>query len=111
MASSAATETSENKLDDERKEFRLSPDDISKQTVTALLASRHPSLKSPGDAVKLLFPKQHHYLRHKVKHKILHHEVTQEELDVAAKFGRFSQRPSDLFLKVNRIHIRIKNIF
>jgi hypothetical protein len=110
MASSSAIETSENKRDDEREQFQLSPDNIPQETVTSLLASGHPSIKSPKDAVKFLFPRQHHHLWHKIKHKILHHEVTQEELDVAAKFGRFSQRPSDLFLKVNRTYIQMKNI-
>lgn len=111
MASSTAVETSNNELDDERVEFRLSLDNIPQQTVTSLFASGHPSIESPEDAVKFLFSKHRHYLRHTIKHKIFHHEVTQKELDVAAKFGRFSQRPSDLFLKVNRNHIQIKNIF
>jgi hypothetical protein len=105
MASSKAIETNDNELDDERVEFQMSLDNIPQQTVTSLFASGHPLIKSPEDAVKLLFSKHHHHLPHKIKHKIFHHEVTQEELDVAAKFGRFSQRPSDLFLKVNRTHI------
>ncbi len=112
MASSIATETSDDELDDEREEFQLPLNNIPQQTVTSVFASGHPSIKSPEDAVKFLFPKHRHHLRYKIKHKTLHHhEVTQEELDVAAKFGRFSQRPSDLFLKVNQIHIQIKNIF
>jgi len=111
MASSTAIETSDNELNDEQEEFRLPLDNIPQQTVTSLLASGHPSIKSPEDAVKFLFPKHHHHFRYKIKHKILHHEVTREELDVATKFGRFSQRPSDLFLKVNRTHLQIKNNF
>jgi hypothetical protein len=110
MASSIVIKTSENELKDEQEEFRLPPDNIPEQTVTYLLRSGHPSIKSPEDAVKFLFSKHYHHFRYKIKHKIVHHEVTREELDVAAKFGRFSQRPSDLFLKVNQTHLQIKNI-
>jgi hypothetical protein len=111
MTSSTATETSDNESDNSREEFQLPLENISQQTVTSLFASGHPSIKSPGDAVKFLFSKHHHRLWYKIKHKIFHYEVTQDELDVAAKFGRFTQRPSDLFLKVNRTHIQIENIF
>ncbi len=108
MASSTATETSDNESDNSREEFLLPLNNISHQTVTSLFASGHPSIKSPGDAVKFLFPKHHHlHLRHKIKQKLFHPEVTQEELNIADKFGTFSQRPSDLFLKVNRTHIQI----
>jgi hypothetical protein len=108
MASSTATETSDNESDNSREEFLLPLKNISHQTVTSLFASGHPSIKSPGDAVKFLFPKHHHlHLRHKIKQKLFHPEVTQEELNIADKFGTFSQRPSDLFLKVNRTHIQI----
>jgi hypothetical protein len=111
MASSTTIKTSDNKLDDEREKFQLSPYRIPEKTVTSLFGSGDPSIKSPEDAVKFLFPKHHHHLRYKIKHKIFDDEMTQEELDVAAKFGRFSERPSDLFLKVNRTHIQMKNIF
>jgi hypothetical protein len=111
MASSNAIETSDNEFDDERDDFLLFGDNIPRQTVTSVLASGYPLIRSPKDAAKFLFSKPHYHLRHKIKHKILHHEVTQEELDIAAKFGRFSERPSDLFLKVNLTNIQIKNIF
>jgi hypothetical protein len=65
------------------------------ETVTSLYASGHPNIKCPNDAAKVLFEKPAHRFRSKDKH-----EVTQEEMDAAAKYGRFPQRPSDLFLKV-----------
>ncbi|CAF4643135.1 unnamed protein product [Rotaria socialis] len=99
MASSTAIETSNNELDEGEK-YRLPRDNILQQTVTSVFASGYPSIKSPEEAVKFLFSKHHHHLWHKIKHKIVHHEVTQEEIDVAARFGRFFQRPSDLFLKL-----------
>ena len=103
--------TCDNELDDELKEFQLFPDSIPQETVTSLLASGHPSIESPADAVKFLFHRYQHPLWYIIKQKILHYDLTQEELDVTTTFGRFSQRPSDLFLKVNRIHIQTKNIF
>ncbi len=111
MTSSTTIDIRDNELVNEREDFQLFPYNINQQTVTSLFACGHPSIRSPEDAVRLLFSKHCHNLRRKIKHKIVHTEVTQEELDTAAKFGRFSQRPSDLFLKVNQIHIQIKNIF
>ncbi len=81
-------------------EYLLSTHDGTNETVTSLYASGHPAIKCPKDAAKILFEKLAHHLRSKVKHELLEHEVTQEEMDAAAKYGRFPQRPSDLFLKV-----------
>jgi hypothetical protein len=105
MASLTTIEMSNNELDTEPEELQLFSNNIHQQTVTSLFASGHPSINSPEDAVKFLFPQHRPHLRYKLKRKIRHYEVTPEELDVAAKFGRFSERPSDLFLKVNRTHI------
>ncbi len=70
------------------------------ETVTSLYASGHPNITCPKDATKILFEKPAHHLRSKVKREFLEHEVTQDEMDMAAKYGRFPQRPSNLFLKV-----------
>lgn len=75
------------------------PDD-SNQTVTSLYASEHPNIKCPKDAAKILSEKPAHHLRSKIKHELLEHEVTQEDMDAAAEYGQFPERPSDLFLKV-----------
>jgi len=70
------------------------------ESVTSLYASEHPEIKSPDDAVKCLFKKPNHFQRHKIKDNLFDQEITQEDLEIAVKYGRFSQRPSDLFLKV-----------
>lgn len=95
------TESSMNELIDKQEESQLCSDNILQHTVTSLFAHGYPLIKSSGDAVKVLFSKHRHYLRHKNKYKIIHNRITQEELDIAANFGRFLQRPSDIFLKVN----------
>ena len=87
MTLSTTIGTSDNKLINAREVFQLFPFNILQQTMTCLFACGHPSIKSPEDAVRLLFPNHCHYLRRKFKHKIVHNEVTQEGLDVAADFG------------------------
>ncbi len=78
-------------------------DDDKIQTVTSLYASGHPSIHCPEDAIKSHFSNgYYHRLQFKIKSKLHRHEITQKELDIAAEFGRFPHRPSDLFLKVNR---------
>jgi hypothetical protein len=74
--------------------------DSTSETVTSLYTSGHPTIKCPKDAANVLFKKLAYRLRLKAKHEFLKHEVTQEEMDAAAKYGRFPRRPSDLFLKV-----------
>jgi uncharacterized protein with PIN domain len=86
-------------LEPDQEYLRSIPDDIN-ETITSLYTSGHPAIKCPKDAAKVLFENLTHHLRSKVKHEFLEHEVTQEEMDAAAKYGRFPQRPSDLFLKV-----------
>lgn len=84
--------------------------DKTKDTVTSLYASNQSTIQSPEDAVKILLRKQGHHLGSKEKHEILEHVVTQEEMNAVAKYGRFSQRPSDLFLKVCVLSIILKII-
>ncbi|CAF4947150.1 unnamed protein product [Rotaria sp. Silwood1] len=100
MASSIVMETSDNEFNSQQEEFQLLQNAIPQQTVTSLFACGHPLIRSPKDAIKFLFLKHYYHLRHDIERKILHHDVSQQELDAAAKFGRFSQRPSDLFLKL-----------
>ncbi|CAF1269530.1 unnamed protein product [Adineta steineri] len=73
---------------------------VSNETVTSVYASGDPAIKCPKDAVEMLFEKPAHRLRSKIKHESFDHDVTQEEMDAAAQFGRFPHRPSDLFLKI-----------
>ncbi|CAF1197233.1 unnamed protein product [Rotaria sordida] len=75
-------------------------DNISRQTVTSLLACEPSVVQSPQEAAETLFSKPLHHLRPRVNYEILQHEITQEELDAAAEYGRFIERPSDLFLKL-----------
>jgi phosphatidylserine/phosphatidylglycerophosphate/cardiolipin synthase-like enzyme len=75
-------------------------DNLSKQSVTSLLASGPSFVKSPQDATEILFSKPLHHLRPRINYEILEHEITEEELNIAANFGRFPYRPSDLFLKL-----------
>jgi phosphatidylserine/phosphatidylglycerophosphate/cardiolipin synthase-like enzyme len=75
-------------------------DDLPKQTVTELLACGPPVIKSPQDAAEILFSKPLHHLRPRINYEILQHDITEKELDLAANFGRFPYRPSDLFLKL-----------
>ncbi|CAF3002949.1 unnamed protein product [Rotaria sp. Silwood2] len=75
-------------------------DNISRETVTSLLACEPPVVQSPQEAAEKLFSQPLHHLRPQINYEILQHEITQEELDTAAKYGRFIERPSDLFLKL-----------
>jgi phosphatidylserine/phosphatidylglycerophosphate/cardiolipin synthase-like enzyme len=75
-------------------------DDESKQTVTSLYASQFPAIKCPKDAAENLFHKPLHFLRSRINQEIFEHEITEDELNFAAEFGRFGQRPSNLFLKL-----------
>ena len=75
-------------------------DNQSNQSVTSLLASKSSIITSPKEAAEILFSKSIPYLRSRVNYEILEHEITEDELDFAAKFGRFPHRPSDLYLKL-----------
>jgi hypothetical protein len=75
-------------------------DDQSKQTITSLLASESSKIKSAKEAAEILFSKPFPSLRTRVNDEFLEHEITEDELNFAAEFGRFPQRPSDLFLKL-----------
>jgi phosphatidylserine/phosphatidylglycerophosphate/cardiolipin synthase-like enzyme len=75
-------------------------DDHSIHTVTSLLATKSPTIKSGKDAAEILFSKPLPFLRSQVNFEINEHEITEEELNFAANFGRFPSRPSDLFLKL-----------
>ena len=75
-------------------------EDSAKQSITALLAAELPGVQCARDAAEILFSKPIPHLRARIKEEILRHEVTDEELDIAANFGRFPYRPSDLFLKL-----------
>jgi hypothetical protein len=75
-------------------------DDQSKQSVTSLLASESLKIKSAKEAVEILFSKPFPRLRPRVNYEFDEHDITEDELNFAAEFGRFPQRPSDLFLKL-----------
>ncbi|CAF0949175.1 unnamed protein product [Adineta steineri] len=75
-------------------------DKLSRQTVTSVLSCGPPVVKSPQDAADILFNKPLRHLRPRINHEILEHEITENELDIAANFGRFPYRPSELFLKL-----------
>ncbi|CAF1352428.1 unnamed protein product [Rotaria sordida] len=75
-------------------------DNISRETITSLLACELPAVQNPREAAEILFSKPLHHLRSRINYEILQHEITQDELDAAAKYGRFIERPSDLFLKL-----------
>ncbi|UJR38813.1 hypothetical protein I4U23_031478 [Adineta vaga] len=62
----------------------------------------HSSITCPEDVIKSQFSNgyHHHRLQYKIKSKFCRYEITQKELDIAAEFGQFSHRPSDLFLKI-----------
>ncbi|CAF0762736.1 unnamed protein product [Adineta steineri] len=100
MISSAEIKTISNEFFDQQEELSQSSNNVSQETVTSLFASGYSFIKSPEDAIKYLFSKNRYYLRRKFNRKKIRHEVTSEELDFAAEFGQFSQRPSDLFLKL-----------
>ena len=74
--------------------------DLSQETVTSCFACGPPIVTSPQEAAELLFSKPLSHLRSRVQYEILEHEITDDELDVAARFGRFPYRPSNLFLKL-----------
>ncbi|CAM4798953.1 unnamed protein product [Rotaria magnacalcarata] len=73
---------------------------LSQETVTSVLAKEPSVIDNPRDAVRSLFSKPLHHLRPRINHETLEHEITPEELDAAAQYGRFMERPSDLFLKL-----------
>ncbi|CAF1383989.1 unnamed protein product [Rotaria sp. Silwood1] len=75
-------------------------ENISRETVTSLLASEVPVVQSPKEAAETLFSQPLHHLRPRINYEILQHEITEEELNAAAQYGRFIERPSDLFLKL-----------
>lgn len=79
---------------------RHDDEDSSQQSITKLLAAGLSDLQCARDAAERLFAKPIPHLRARIKDEILHHEVTEEELNTAANFGRFPYRPSDLFLKL-----------
>jgi hypothetical protein len=85
---------------DLQQEFFSSIDDDLNSSVSSLYASGHRAIKCPKDATEILFAKPAHHLQSKFKRQLLEHEVTQEDMDAAAEYGRFPQRPSNLFLKV-----------
>ena len=78
----------------------MSVENLTQQTVTSILSSDLPIAKSPQDAVEVLFSKPLHHLRSRINYEINEHEITEEELNIAASFGRFIERPSELFLKL-----------
>ncbi|CAF4538200.1 unnamed protein product, partial [Rotaria magnacalcarata] len=73
---------------------------LSQETVTSVLAKEPSVIDNPRDAVRSLFSKPLNHLRPRINHETLEHEITPEELDAAAQYGRFMERPSDLFLKL-----------
>jgi phosphatidylserine/phosphatidylglycerophosphate/cardiolipin synthase-like enzyme len=75
-------------------------DDQSKQSITSLLASKSSNVNSAKEAAEILFSKPHHHLQSRVVYEFDKHEITEDELNFAAEFGRFPYRPSDLFLKL-----------
>jgi len=81
-------------------QFLPSLDDIPRQTITSFVAGVSSIVKSPQDAAEVLFTKPPPHLRPRIEYEILEHEITDEELDLAAQFGRFPYRPSELFLKL-----------
>ncbi|CAF0982708.1 unnamed protein product [Adineta ricciae] len=88
-----------NELVDDNDDL-LSLDQISKETVTSLVSNGPPLVKSPQDAAEILFNPPKHHLRSRVSYEILDREVTEDDLNIAAEYGRFPYRPSQLFLKL-----------
>ncbi|UJR15302.1 hypothetical protein I4U23_002255 [Adineta vaga] len=84
----------------EDKDGLLLLDKISKETITNLLLTGPPLIKSPQDAANILFDPPKHHLRSRINYEVLDREVTDDDLDIAADFGRFPYRPSNLFLKL-----------
>ena len=76
------------------------PQNDKDSSITTLLAAESLGIQSARDAAEMLFSKPIPHLRARIKDEILRHEVTEEELNIAANFGRFPYRPSDLFLKL-----------
>lgn len=75
-------------------------DEIPRESVTSLLADVSLNFQSPQQVAEQLFSKPARHLRSRVNYELLEHEVTDAELNIAEKFGRFTSRPSDLFLKL-----------
>jgi len=75
-------------------------DEIPKQSVTSVLADEQWNIRSPQQAAEQIFYKPLRHLRSRINYELLERQVTDGELNLAEKFGRFSSRPSDLFLKL-----------
>lgn len=76
-------------------------DKLSKQSITSVLASSNPPIiRSPQDAADILFYKSIRHKRARINYEFLEREITDEDLDIAANYGQFPFRPSDLFLKL-----------
>ena len=84
-----------------KNEQSLPPlDDLPRQTITSFVADVSSIVKSPEDAAEVIFTKPPPHLRSRIEFELLEHEITADELDLAAQFGRFPHRPSELFLKL-----------
>lgn len=73
---------------------------MTRETVTSLLANEQTVIRSPQEAIEKHFPTALHNLRPRINYEILKREITEEDLDAAAQYGKFNERPSDLFLKL-----------
>jgi hypothetical protein len=79
----------------------------SEDTVTRVL-EKNPA-EGPAKAAEQLF-KKHMHGSPRIGKPRAFHEYTLEDLDRAARCGKFPYRPSDLFLKVRlRVHRQIKD--
>ncbi|CAF1637567.1 unnamed protein product [Adineta ricciae] len=89
-------------MNDHHGEDRSPIDNIPTSTVTSLYTNGYPLIKSPSDVIKSHFSNGFcHRLQYKFKSKLDPFEIiTKKELDIAAEFGRFPYRPSNLFLKI-----------
>lgn len=58
--------------------------------ITSLYTSEYSDIHNPEDATKALYDKPTHHLRMKFRHGFFDHKLTQEDLNTAAKYGRFS---------------------
>ena len=99
MDASLTVETLERALQ-KNFEYPKSIFEKTNNTVTSLYASNPLISRAPQQAADILLGKPKHHFQSKDQRKLFEHEVTNEEMDLAAKYGRFPQRPSDLFLKV-----------
>ena len=99
MDASLTVETLERALQN-NFEYPKSIFEKTNNTVTSLYASNPLISRAPQQAADSPLGKPKHYFKSKDQRELSEHEVTNEEMDLAAKYGRFPQRPSDLFLKV-----------